>query len=181
MKIYFYILSILFLATTFSCNKNATNTYDDSLDDIVMGIYFGMERKDFLDHCWDLNQDGKTHHGTIGNMVMYVDSLNYDPKVVVNFFPKFEKDVIAEMPHIFYFSAWSPWNKEELKQEKLYQQVIKYFEKKYNTTLEKKEAPNGKFLHYKTLGPIMIRVYKDIDEMKVNADVRHLTYMEKEN
>ncbi len=181
MRIYISILSLLCIAALFSCTNNgkAFDKYDEGLDDIVMGLYFGMERQDFLDHCWDLNQKGKTGHGTIGNMVMYVDSLNFDPKVIVNFYPEFEKDVISEMPFIFYFNAWAPWNAKELNQEKLYQQTIQFFEKKYNTTLDKKEAPNGKHLHYKTIGPLMIRVYKDIDEMKVYADVRNFAYVEK--
>jgi len=181
MKIHILLISIVLYVITFSCNKGTTasSDYDEALDDIVMGVYFGMEQKDFFDHCWELNQEGKTGHGTIGNMVMYPDSLNFDPKVIVNFYPKFEKNVISEMPFIFYFKAWAPWNKKELTQEKLYQQVIKFFEKKYDTTLEKQDAPNGKHLHLKQMGSVMVRVYKDIDEMKVNADIRHLKYMQK--
>lgn len=181
MKIHLIFISSLVFFSMLSCNdaKVGSSNYDESLDDIVLGIYFGMEQKDFLDHCWELNQEGKTGHGTIGNQVMYVDSLNFDPKVIINFYPKFEENVISEMPFQYNFHAWAPWNKNELTQEKLYQQVIKFFEKKYNTTLEKKDAPNGKYLHLKQLGPIMIRVFKDIDEMKVNADIRHLNYRKK--
>ena len=183
MKVPIILISVLLLVMTFSCNdsKVSNSNYDETLDDLEMGVYLGMEQKDFLDHCWDLNQEGKTAHGTIGNMVMYVDSLNYEPKVIINFYPKFENGVISEMPYIYYFHAWAPWNKNELTQEKLYQQVIKYYEKKYDTKLEKQDAPNGKYLHFKQLGPLMVRVYKDIDEMKVNADVRNINYMQKKN
>ena len=182
------IMGLLSLASliliSFSCGSGGGASYgaeyDESLDDIVMGVYFGMERKDFLDHCWELNQEGKTRHGTIGNMVMYVDSLNFTPKVVTNFYPKFEENVISEMPFIFYFNAWAPWNMDELKQEDLYQQVIKYFEHKYEISLERKDAPNGKHLHYNRVGPLMVRVFKDKDEMKVHADVRNFAYIQKE-
>jgi len=181
MRIFNGLLAIILLALSFSCSnqKKSYDNYNEELDDIVMGIYFGMEKQDFLDHCWDLNQEGKTAHGTIGNMVMYVDSLNFESKAIVNFYPKFEKDAISEMPFIFYYNAWAPWNSHELNQEDLYQETIKFFENKYDTVLEKKEAPNGKHLHFKVVGPLMIRVYKDTDEMKVNADVRNYAYMEK--
>jgi len=181
MRLFVSFLSAFLLISFFSCTQGGSGfgNYDEELDDIVMGIYFGMEKQDFLDHCWDLNQEGKTAHGTINNMVMYQDSLNFDPKVIVNFYPAFEKGVISEMPYIFYFNAWSPWNADELSQDKLYEQVIAFFEKKYDTKLEIKDAPNGKHLHYKTLGPLMIRVYRDTDQMKVFADVRNFAYMDK--
>jgi len=182
MRIISGLLLLFIVVVNFSCknSSNASSDYDETLDDIVWGIYFGMERQDFLDHCWELNQEGKTNHGTIKNQVGYVDSLNFEPKVIVNFYPRFEKNVISEMPFIFYFNAWAPWNNDELKQEDLYQQVINYFEKKYETKLEKKDAPNGKSLYYKIIGPIMVRVYKDVDEMKVFADIRHLNYVKTE-
>ena len=73
----------------FSFIKCSGPKYDKSYDELVKGLYFGMEKKAFFDHCWDLNQKGETHHGTIDNNVMYVDSVNFTPKVIVNFYPEF--------------------------------------------------------------------------------------------
>ncbi len=167
-------INILLLLTTVlllvsSCKSN----YDESLDDLVHGIYFGMDRDTFYKHCWDLNQEGQTAHGTLDNNVMYEDSVNFEPKVVVNFYPEFVEDKISEFPISFYFKGWSPWKKNELNQDLLYGQVIQYFEKKYETKFEEKKLPNGKVAHYKVLKPVTIRVYKDIDEMLVKADIKH--------
>lgn len=161
-----------------SCkNPSSTADYDESLDDLVKGVYFGMTKDDFFKHCWDMNQVGETNHGTIGNMVMYKDSINFDPKVVINFYPEFVDDKISELPMIFYFHAWAPWNKAELPQEKLEQQVKTFFEKRYNMTMEKKDAGNGKHVYFKVVGPLMIRVYKDSDDMLIKADIRNSVYM----
>lgn len=179
MIIYFVLLSA-FLAC--KPEKYSPGSYDERLDDLAMGLYFGMERQDFLDHCWDLNQEGKTHHGTIGNMVMYIDSSNYDPKVVINFYPKFnENQEISELPMIFYYHAWAPWNKNELKQDTLQQQVVRFFSKRYDVEFEKTQAKEGYDVYHKIKGPVMIRVYKAEDEMLVKADIRNSVYMKKEN
>jgi len=170
----------LLLGVTSCKNVSSNEPYDESLDDLVKGIYFGMERKDFFDHCWDMNQAGDTHHGTIANMVMYIDSINYDPKTVINFYPKFEKDLISELNMIYYYHAWAPWNKNELKQDSLQMEVVRYFENRYETSFEKKEARPGYDVYYSHVNPLLIRVYKDRDEMLVKADIIHSGYQAKE-
>lgn len=174
---------VLLLAFCMSSCKSEykPGSYAEELDDIVKGVYFGMSKDDFFKHCWDLNQEGLTHHGTIANMVMYVDSSNFAPKAVINFYPKFSNDVVSEMPVIYYYHAWAPWNKNELKQDSLQMQVVRYYERKYDTKLEKKEAKHGYDVYYKVIGPLMVRVYKDQDEMLVKADIRNSVYMEKDS
>ena len=71
----------------------------------------------------------------------------------------------------FYYHGWSPWNKEELSQDKLLKEVISYFENRYGEGFEEQRAPNGRPFYIKFAGPLMIRVYNDIDEMIVKADI----------
>lgn len=176
-----FLILFSFLICLSSC-KDASKPggYNEALDDLEKGVYFGMEKEDFFTHCWDMNQSGETHHGTIGNMVMYVDSINYDPKVVINFYPKFVDNKISEMPMIFYFHAWAPWNTKELSQDSLQLQVVKYFENKYEVAFEKMESKPGYDIYYKAFGPLKVRVYKDQDNMKVMADIMHRHYMSDE-
>jgi len=180
MTKFIVIVSFLtILLTICSCKTEYTpGSYDEKLDNIVKGVYFGMDKDDFFKHCWDLNQEGLTHHGTIANMVMYVDSLNFEPKAVINFYPKFHEDVVSEMPIVYYYHAWAPWNKNELKQDSLQMQVVRYYEHKYDAKFEKKSAKPGYDVYYKVIGPVMVRVYKDQDEMLVKADIRNSVYME---
>ncbi|MBT8231986.1 MAG: hypothetical protein KJN84_05135 [Bacteroidia bacterium] len=176
-----YILTLLLiigLVLVIAFKKDAFNfkSYDDSYDELVKGLYFGMDKQEFFSHCWDLNQKGETHHGTIDNNVMYVDSINFDPKVIVNFYPEFLDDKISKLPMSFYFHGWAPWNKNLLSQDSLSLQVMKLMEAKYGEGFEKRTAPNGRPFHIKFAGPLMIRVYNDIDEMIVKADISHKYY-----
>jgi len=172
------ILVLVCMMVVYSCQTKTytPGSYDESLDDLVKGIYFGMEKEDFYKHCWDLNQEGETNHGTIANMVMYVDSVNFTPKSVINFYPKFEKGKISELPMIFYYHSWAPWNKNELQQDSLQQEVVRFFENKYEVKFDKKLAREDNYVYYKSIGPLLVRVYNDIDEMMVKADIRNAAY-----
>lgn len=180
LKVFYFLLACFFLVFTSCKDPYLPGNYSESLDDIEKGVYFGMEKEDFFTHCWDMNQAGETHHGTIGNMVMYMDSINYSPKVVINFYPKFIEDKISEMPMIFYFNAWAPWNTKELSQDSLQRQVVNYFEKKYEMTFDKLESKPGFDIYYKAVGPLKVRVYKDQGKMMVKADIMHRHYMVEE-
>lgn len=160
------------------CSCTTDTSYDETLDDLVLGIYFGMDKDEFFKHCWDLNQNGHAQHGSLNNNVMYYDSINFKPKVVINFYPKFVDNKISELPFSFYFKGWSPWNKHTLTQDKLISQVVDWFEKKYNTPFKSKEV-NGQTVYYQIIGPLTIRVYPDIDEMLIKADIKHKYFMEK--
>lgn len=163
------LLSTMFLLVGTACENN----YDESLDNLVHGLYFGMEKEAFFKHCWDLNQEGKTGHGTMDNNVMYEDSMNFEPKVVINFYPKFVDDKISTFPMSFYFKGWSPWKKNQLSQDLLMKQVLSFFEKKYETKFKEKKLPGGAIAYYSVIKPLTIRIYKDVDEMLVNADIKH--------
>ena len=155
------------------------NSHDEALDDLVQGLYFGMEKDVFFKHCWDLNQEGITGHGTLNNNVMYEDSVNFDPLVVVNFYPEFVDDKIAELPMSFYFKGWSPWTKKELNQNRLKEQVLKFFQKKYGPDFKEKKLPNGDIAYYKVMKPVTIRIYNDVDEMLVKADIKNENFQKK--
>ena len=169
----------LVVISIFSFYKCDQTKYDKSYDELVKGLYFGMERQAFFDHCWELNQNGETQHGTIDNNVMYMDSVNFDPKVVINFYPDFNEDKISKMPMSFYFHGWAPWDKDKLNQDILANQVIKLFEKRYEASFEERKAPNGRPFQVMFIGPLMVRVYNDVDEMIVKADITHKYFKEK--
>jgi hypothetical protein len=167
------ILTILLL--TSSCKQNAVT---EGADDIVFGVHFGMEKEAFFKHCWELNQEKKTGHGTIDNNVMYEDSTNFEHLVVVNFYPDFVENKIAKMPMSFYYKGWAPWNKTELTQDQLLGEIVKWFEMKYGGSFKEKQVTQSQKAFYKVLGPITVRVYKDaFDEMLVRADISHAGFL----
>ena len=76
-----------------------------------LGLYFGMPEKDFYMHCWKLNQKGLIKQGESNTTVEYQlkDELKYP--AVMDFYPKFNQGKISEMPVMFKYKGWAPWNK----------------------------------------------------------------------
>ncbi len=156
------------------CCYSCKDTYsEDNLEDLVMGLYFGMEKKEFYDHCWELNKLGKAHHGSLNNEVMYMDSVNFNHTVSVNFFPAFVDGVITELPMTFYYAGWAPWNTDKLDQDSLLLEVKSWLEIKFGDGFVEKKLSNNDVGYYKVDGPRTIRLYKDKNEMLVKADIKH--------
>ncbi|MEL6988455.1 MAG: hypothetical protein AAGK97_11580 [Bacteroidota bacterium] len=146
---------------------------------IVKGVYFGMDADTFFKHCWDMNQKGETHHGSLDNNVMYVDSLNFSDIVNINFYPKFNEDrKISIMPMKFSYRNWNIWSKEKYSQDKLQKEVVKFFEMKYGEGFNSKEIDENHTGYFKVIGPLTIRVFKDFDEMIVKADLKHKDFVD---
>lgn len=174
---YLSLVSIVVLGISVGCKKEGS---DASLEQLVKGVYFGMDQEVFFKHCWDMNQVGETHHGSLDNNVMYLDSTNFSRDVFINFYPDFnEKKEIKKFPMKFYYRAWSPWNKNELTQDGLQKEVVKFMEMKYGPGFKEKVIDEKHTAYYKVIGPLVVRIYKDLDEMIVRADITHDKYTDK--
>lgn len=79
-------------------------------DSLFMGLYFGMTRKDFLDHCWKMNKKGIFMNGHHGISVQYDVTNELSRPGKIYFYPDFQQDKIFEMPVIFEYDsfAWRP-------------------------------------------------------------------------
>jgi hypothetical protein len=40
-------------------------------DSLFLGIYFGMDRKEFYNYCWEMNKQKKFTHGPTNQSVEY--------------------------------------------------------------------------------------------------------------
>jgi len=81
-------------------------------DSLFLGLEFGMTSKGFYGTCWQMNKEGKIRQGTRNATVVYDlgDQLPHSAKM--DFYPKFHKDKIFEMPVVFRYDGWSPWNRD---------------------------------------------------------------------
>jgi hypothetical protein len=70
-----------------------------------------MSSKDFYAHCWDLNKAGLVRQGA-ANTTVYFEIQDFKHPAGMNFYPRFHEDKIIEMPVVFSYTAWSPWNKD---------------------------------------------------------------------
>ncbi len=81
-------------------------------DSLFLGLHFGMSRKDFFVHCWRLNRDSVIRQGANNSSVLYKLEDELDSPADMNFYPNFVDTTIHEMPVIFSYEGWAPWNKD---------------------------------------------------------------------
>jgi hypothetical protein len=111
-------------------------------DSLFMGLYLGMPRQAFREHCAMMNQRQLFQQGSMGVSVEYQLTELSSP-VTMNFYPLFEQDVIVEMPVNFRFDNWSPWNKKS-HSDVLIEEVGGLFEKWYDAEFHVLTIPSGK-------------------------------------
>ena len=97
--------------------------YSVRVDSLFLGYYFGMTKKDFMDHSWQLNKEGIiSGYSTIGHTFR---ELEYP--ALMEFFPEFDEDRIIRMPVKMEYRGWAPWN-EHLSVENLMKDLVNYYE-----------------------------------------------------
>lgn len=131
-------------------------------DSIFMGLYLGMSQKDFYSRCWNLHDQGLVHQGPNNTSVEFKikDDLKYP--ATMYFYPNFSEGKISEMPVIYKYDGWAPWNKK-LTSDSLQIAVLKYYKKKYGEdfmTVSHHEFGNA---YVKIDGNRRITIYKRDD------------------
>jgi hypothetical protein len=136
-------------------------------DSLFMGLYLGMPEKEFYTHCWQLNQKGIIRQGETNTTVRYdlKNELKYPANM--NFYPKFDKGKIYEMPVMFVYNGWAPWNKE-LSSDKLEIDILKWYEKIYGRGFIEVKHPVRGSAYVKVNGNRRITIFKQ-NELNVWA------------
>src|SRR5690606_9507700 len=79
------------------------------VDSLFMGLEFGMTRKEFFAHCWELNKQGLFRDGP-GNATVEYETNELKYPAYMHFYPAFHEGKIYEIPVKFKYKAWAPWN-----------------------------------------------------------------------
>lgn len=138
-------------------------------DSIFLGFYFGMPSKDFYSHCWTLNRQGLIREGA-SNMSVYYPIKGFEYPASSNFYPAFYEDRIFEMPMVFTYESWAPWNKH-LAADRLQLEVLDLMEDWFGTgfyeVIDPNEEENKAFV--KIDGNRRVSIYiKDDQYVKVD-------------
>ena len=135
-------------------------------DSLFLGYYLGMSQQDFYDHSWELNKQRKVKQGQFNRSVEY-QITDQEERIQMNFFPTFENGAIANMPVVFTYTAWAPWNKE-LWSDKLILHVRDILEDWHNIKFELVRDKNGTpcFVNVSGNRRIIINLQ---DDQKVNT------------
>jgi len=120
-------------------------------DSLFLGLYLGMSKKDFYDHCTELNKQRILTIGTRKVSTVYKLEEGLDHPALMNFYPNFYDGKIAEMPVSFNYEAWAPWNKD-LWSTKLLPDVVHMLEEWYGKGFIKVERPKRKPIFVKIDG-----------------------------
>ncbi len=175
-----FILSLLFLATCLLISCEQKSEYEQLVqreldknvrhDSLFLGYHFGMEKKEFFDHSWQLNQQKKVTGGTY---VEYeIDSLSNS--ATMRFFPQFQDDKIYKMPIEVQYDSWAPWNKH-LVSDSLIVELVDMYEEIYGPGFIHTIHPDvGKQAWIKVDGNRQISIYKE-DDMKARIEFLDLS------
>ncbi len=146
-------------------------------DSLFMGIYLGMTSQDFYSHCWHLNRDGLVKQGTHNLSVEYAIREELNHPAVMNFYPEFHEDKIAEMPVRFIYTGWSPWNKS-LSSDSLQMDVKNWYEKEYGKGFITITHPEKGSAYVKINGNRRITIYREDDKQVWAVFTDMLVYRE---
>lgn len=146
------------MTSTLSCERFAGG--QSNYDSLFLGISLGMERQAFYDHCWEYNRQKIFTHGPTNTSVEYRIKDELTHPVIMRFYPTFEKERIFEMPVLFSYEAWAPWNRQ-FQSDSLLVEVLGLFKKWY--------GEDFKSLEHETMGTVYYRIDK---KRRINLFIR---------
>ena len=139
------------------CGKGSVSS-KENYDSLFLGMYLGMDKKAFYDHCWELNRLKVFSHGPTNTSVEYKLATELEQPVLMRFYPSFYKDKIVDMPVTFSYEAWSPWNKQ-FASDSLFVKMLPVFKKWYGEDFKKLQHPAQGTVYYKMDGKRRINLF----------------------
>ena len=162
------LLLIISCSVFLSCEHIADYTAnDENTDSLFLGISLGMERQAFYDHCWEQNKKKLFMHGPSNQSVEYKIVDRFETPVSMRFYPSFHEDKIYEMPVIFTYDAWAPWNREYWA-DSLLVNMLPLFKEWYGDEFKKLDHPTMGDVYYKIDGKRRINLFRK-DDQQVQA------------
>jgi hypothetical protein len=99
-------------------------------DSLLLGLYMGMARKEFYDHCWKLNKQGLLTDAQGASMVQCKIKTGLKYPATMDFYPDFYKEKIFHMRASFQYDGWAPWNRSRFS-DSLITDLVQLYEKWY--------------------------------------------------
>lgn len=170
-----YLIIFLFAGSYFFVSCESDVSYQSMVqeglnsgvekDSLFLDYHFGMERQDFRDYSWQLNQEGVlTGFVEINYEIDYLKN-----SATMKFYPEFRDDKIVRIPVKVGYNAWAPWN-EEYWPEELIEDLKDYYESEYETEFTRVYVPELEMQAEVSVdGNREIRIYK-ISESTVMVD-----------
>lgn len=163
MKMKGLLIGLMACLTVFMISCNGRNFFDHSLekrknDSLFLGISLGMEKKAFYDYCWEMNRRKVFKHGPTNQSVEYKLATELNSPVSMQFYPSFHDDKIYEMPVLFNYESWAPWNKE-FAADTLFLKMVPLFKKWYGDDFQTLQHPTMGKIYYQMKGTRRINLF----------------------
>jgi hypothetical protein len=165
-----------------SCKRNASNSQEQKkIDSLFLGISMGMEKKAFYDYCWEMNKQKFFKHGPTNQSVEYRLEGELTHPVFMQFYPSFYNEKIYEMPVLFSYESWAPWNKE-YSADTLLVNILPMFRKWYGDDFKKLDHPTQGVVYYQMKGRRRINLFVRDDQfvqavftdLKIEKEIKEL-------
>lgn len=161
-RLFIIVLSCVGLSCLSACDRSGFKwrSADSQYDSLFLGISLRMDKKKFYDHCWEMNRKKVFTHGPKNQEVEYVLKDELKIPVYMRFYPTFYHERIIEMPVLFSYESWAPWNKQ-YSSDSLLVDILPLFKKWY--------GDDFKLLQHKTMGKVY---YKMDGRRRINLFIR---------
>jgi hypothetical protein len=174
-----WMVGILFFTVSCGKPKNSASGYNQKTDSLFLGVSMGMEKKAFYDYCWEMNRQKVFTHGPTNQSVEYRLANELDHPVFMEFYPSFHNDKIYEVPVLFKYEAWAPWNKE-YSADALFPKILPLFKKWYGEDFQRLDHPTQGVVYYQMKGKRRINLFVRDDQyvhavftdLKVEKEIR---------
>lgn len=136
-------------------------------DTLLKGLKFGMNKREFFAHCWDLHKKGDLKEG-FDNISVYFKMERNGKKYDVNFYPNFKNGKISNMPVRYSYQAFAPWNKKYAL-DSLASEILRMYKEDYGNDFIKVDSNNKQkgIAYVRVDGNRRISIYKDINKNNV--------------
>lgn len=163
MKVKELFIGFLVCLTIFltSCDGRrffGSSSDEKKLDSLFLGISMGMDKKAFYDYCWEKNRDKIFRHGPTNQSVEYTLATEFSSPVSMQFYPNFYNEKIYEMPVLYSYEAWAPWNKE-LSSDTLLLKLLPAYKKWYGDDFQTLQHPAQGTVYYQMKGRRRINLF----------------------
>lgn len=165
-------LSLIYILTFFCIVSLSCNSVNDFMpndkvsknDSLFLGLYLGMPQQEFFDHCTELNKQELITQASSGSTsVEYRIKNDYEKEVSMRFFPTFIDYQIYEMPVLYSYVPWAPWNKQ-YQSDVLLEHVYERYKKIYGDDFKTIEHPHQGKVYYKIDGKRRINLFIKDDQ-----------------
>lgn len=160
MRAVLTIVAAVAVVCMVGCKGKSAFAKKENTDSLFLGISLGMEKKAFYDYCWQMNKEQKFTHGPANAEVEFRMTEGVKSPVLMRFYPSFHDEKIFEMPVLYTYEAWAPWNKQ-FTSDSLLVDILALYKKKYGAEFKIVEHP--------TQGRVYVR--RD-DNRRINLFIR---------